>query len=71
MRDVVKASNMNVLACTSHYGKTTKFSDSFMELLKERTGLEKKDLEFCEFQLYPAYKAKFVGLDKQAIGGPG
>lgn len=70
MKDVVKSTEMNVLGSTTK-GEFTKFSDNFYKLFENRTGLSKSDLQFCEIQLYPAYPARFVGLDKSMIGGSG
>ncbi|CAL6081786.1 Aminopeptidase_I [Hexamita inflata] len=70
MREVIKAEEMKVLAGSTK-GEFTKFSDNFLKLLEERTGITKKDLPYCEFQLFPAYPPKYVGLDKSMIGASG
>lgn len=70
MSEVVKATEMKVMAGSST-GDCATFTDNFVKLLKERTGIDKSDYPFCEFSLYPAYPAKFVGLDKAAIGSAG
>lgn len=44
----MKPEEMNAIASSS-YGKYTKFSDNFLHLLKDKTGLTKEDLPFCEF----------------------
>lgn len=55
----------------SSKGEEKTFSEHFLKLLKERTGLEKADLQYCEFSLYPAFTPKYVGLDKSMIGSYG
>lgn len=47
MKDVVKATEMNFLG-SSIKGEFTKFSDMFYQLFEQRTGLTKKDLQYCE-----------------------
>lgn len=44
----MRPEEMNVLA-TSSLGSYEKFSDNFLHLLKEKTGLNEKDLPYCEF----------------------
>lgn len=70
MKDVIKAEEMKALACASK-DIYTKFTDNFLALLEKRTGITKKDIPFCEFQLYPAYPPRYVGLDKTMIGAAG
>lgn len=70
MKEVLKAEEMKVLAGASK-DTFAKFSDNFLSLLEKRTGLTKKDIPFCEFQLFPAYPPRYVGLDMTLVGGAG
>ena len=59
-----------MLGCTTK-GEHATFTDNFLAILKERTGLTKDDLKYCEFHLYGAQEARRVGIDSAMIGAPG
>lgn len=48
-----------------------KIKYNILSILYEKYGIVEEDLYSAELQLVPAYKARFVGLDRSLIGGYG
>ncbi|KAH0570233.1 Aminopeptidase I [Spironucleus salmonicida] len=71
MRDVVKGEELNTLAMSAPADDTVEMTPAFLALLERETGVTAAEVPFCEFQLFPAFPARFVGLDRSMIGGPG
>ncbi|MBD3353784.1 MAG: aminopeptidase [Candidatus Lokiarchaeota archaeon] len=72
--DVIKGEEMNVLVgAIPHENKNIKqkFKVKILQILHEKYDIKEEDFLSAELSLVPAFKPRFVGIDKSMIGASG
>lgn len=74
MRDVVGGEEMNAICFASRVkigDKYVGFKVSALHYLFEKYGISEEDCTFGELSLFPAMEPRYVGFDKNMLGGAG
>ncbi len=70
-RDVIKGEELNVLIGSEPFADDEvkeRVKLNLMKLLNEKYGITEADFNSAELEVVPAYKARYLGLDKSMIG---